>query len=101
MDTELIKQKIIAETTALMPLKVDNEDVVLYKFRHIQSLVIDLTGSVAGESEPYSKAFTLMQSAINEEYKQFSESVSYEEKEQALILLKHKAAEVCELLQAG
>ncbi|GAB4017809.1 hypothetical protein GCM10028808_50340 [Spirosoma migulaei] len=101
MDNEQIKQKIVAETTALMPLKVDNEEVIKYKFRHIQTLVTDLQSEVAEERAIYSNAFNLMQAAINEEYKQFSESVNYEEKEQILIQIKHKATEVCEILQAS
>lgn len=101
MNNEQIIQKIVAETTALMPLKVDNEEVIKYKFRHIQTLVSDLHSEVTEESETYSNVFNLVQAAIDEEYKQFSESVNYEEKEQLLIQIKHKAAEVCEILQAG
>lgn len=101
MDNEQVNQKILSETTALMLLKVDNEDVVLYKFRHIKALISDLHSEVAEESDTYLKAFNLMQAAINDEYKKFSESVRHEEKEQLLILLKHKAAEVCEILQAN
>lgn len=101
MDNEEIKQKIVSETTALMPLKVDNEEVIKYKFRHILTLLTDLHSDVAEENEIYSKAFTLMQAASNEEYKQFSEAINYDEKEQILIQIKHKAAEVCEILQAA
>ena len=100
MDIEQVKQKILSETTALMPLKVDNEEVILYKFRHIKALLSDLHSEVAGESETYLKALNLMQAAINEEYKQFSESANHEEKEQLLIQLKHKVAEVAHLLQS-
>jgi len=101
MDNEQIKQKIFSETTALMPLKVDNEEVVLYKFRHINTLVSELHSEAVEETGAFSKALTLLQAALNEEYKKFSESANYEEKEQLLIMLKHKAAEVCEVLQAS
>lgn len=98
---EQIKQKIFAEMTALLPLKVDNEDVIQYKFYHIKALVSDLHSRVEEEREIYLRAFNQMQAAINEEYRRFIEAGTYEEKEQALVVLKHKAAEVCEILQVG
>ncbi len=101
MENEHIKQQIIAETTALMPLKVDNEDVVKHKFRTIQDRVNELHRSASEGNEVYTKAVTLMQAAMLAEYKQFSESTSHDDKEQALIQLKHKAAEVCQLLQTN
>ncbi|GAB3959075.1 hypothetical protein GCM10028805_54490 [Spirosoma harenae] len=101
MENDQIIQKILLETTALMPLKVDNEDVVQYKFKHIKALVSDLHSLVTEDNEKYLKAFNLMQAAINEEYKHFVVAASYDEKEQALIQLKHKAAEVSGMLQAG
>ena len=99
MDNQQIKHKIVAETAALMPLKVDNAEVIKYKFHHIKELVADLHSSATDENEVYSKALTLIQAAIDQEYKQFSESVNYDEKDQLLIQIKHKAAEVCEILQ--
>ena len=101
MENELIKQKIVDETMALMPLKVDNEDVVKYKFRAIRDRLDELNRSASGENESYTKAFALIEAAMNAEYKQFSESIIHEEKEQALIQLKHKAAEVCQLLNTN
>ena len=74
MNNEQVKQKIVSETSALMPLKGDNEEVVKYKFRHIYSLISDLHSEVAEASEAFLKAFNLMQASINEEYKQFSKS---------------------------
>ncbi len=99
MESEKIKQQIVAETTALMPLKVDNEEVIKHKFRTIRDRIDELHRSASEENEVYTKAFTFIQAAMLAEYNQFSEATSYDEKEQALIQLKHKAAEVCQLVQ--
>lgn len=99
METEQIKQKIVAETTALMSLKVDNAELVKHTFRTIQDQVKALLSSEPKENETYTKALDLLQAAIDNEYSQFTESSLYEEKEQALIQLRHKASEVCEMLR--
>ncbi|MFD2935078.1 hypothetical protein [Spirosoma flavum] len=101
MENEHIKQQIVAETTALMPLKVDNEEVVKHKFRTIRDRLDELHRSTSEENEVYTKAFMLVQATMSAEYKQFSESSEHDEKAQALIQLKHKAAEICQLLQTN
>ncbi len=98
MENQQIKQKIMADTTALMSLKVDNYELVKHTFSTIRDRVEDLYSPIPEESENYAKAFNLIKEAMNTEYKQFSESITYDEKEQALIQLRHKAAEVCELI---
>jgi len=101
MEDEPIKQKIEAETLALLPLKVDNQEVVNYKFRSIRDQVAELRSLVPQEMDSYAKALTRIEAAMNTEYKQFNESTHHDEKEQALIQLKHIAAEVCELLRTA
>jgi hypothetical protein len=100
METEPIKQKIVAETTTLMTLKVDNEELVKHTFKSIRDQVETLLNHAPEKSETYTKAFDIVQAGMNDEYRQFHEFVSYDQKEQALIQLRHKAAEVCELLRA-
>lgn len=100
MEIGQVKQKIVAETMALMSLKVDNEEVVKQTFKSILNQVEILLKTVSPQSELYAKALDLMQTGMTNEYKQFEESTSYEQKEQALIQLRHKAAEVSTLLQS-
>lgn len=101
MENQPIIEKILASTQTLMTLKVDNEELVKNKFRTIRDLVADLSSPVAEENDRYSSAFNVIKLAINTEYKQFCEASSYEQKEQALIQLRHKAAEVCAMLQVS
>lgn len=101
MENKKIIEKILADTQALMTLKVDNAEVVNDKFRLIRDRVEELHNSAAGRDELYHKAFTLMQAAMDTEYKQFNELTDYEERGQVLIQLRHKAAEVCEILQSA
>jgi hypothetical protein len=101
MENKQIIEKILADTQALMTLKVDNEEVVKDKFRQIRDRVNQLTNSATPQNEAYGKASALIQAAMEEEYRQFDELTNYEQKEQVLIQLRHKAAEVCELLQTA
>lgn len=99
MENQQIKQTIIAETMELISLKVDNQELVKHKFRTIRDRIEELHSTIPEEKEIYVKASALIEEAMNTEYKQFSESTIYEEKAQVLIQLRHKAAEVCELLR--
>lgn len=99
METGSIKEKIIAETTALMTLKVDNEELVKHTFRTIRDQVQALRSHAPETSEPYAKALAIVQAGMDTDYKQFDELTSYDQKGQALIQLRHKAAEVCEILR--
>ena len=71
MENEPIKQKIMAETTALMSLKVDNEELVKQTFRTIRDQVKALHSTLPGESELYRQAVDLLETAMNTEYGQF------------------------------
>lgn len=99
MEIEPTKQKIFAETITLMTLKVDNEDLVKHTFKSIRDQVEALLSHLPEKNEAYTKAFEIVQAGMKDEYEQFHESVSYDQKGQALIQLRHKAAEVCELLR--
>ena len=99
MEIEQIKEKISAETKALITLKVDNEELVKYTFKAIRDQVEALISNVPEPSEPYAKALAVVQAGMDTDYKQFDELTSYDQKEQALIQLRHRAAEVCEILR--
>ena len=101
MENKQIIEKILTDTKALMTLKVDNEEVVKDKFRLIKDRVEELYSAAGEGRDHYLNAFTLIQAAMDTDYRQFSESTSHTEKEQALIQLRHKAAEVCEILQSA
>ena len=101
MENQSLIQKILVDTQTLMTLKVDNAQVVKDKFSAIRDRVEALATSTGEPHEAYQQAATLIQQAMNTSYQQFCELTDYEQKGQALIELRHKAAEVCELLQAG
>ena len=99
MENEPIKNKILADYTTLVGLKHDNADLVKEKLMRIRERIGQLDHTLSEEKDIVGDAARLGDSALTTEYMTFAETLTEEDKEEALAQLKHKVAEACQLLQ--
>jgi hypothetical protein len=99
MENEQIKTKILADYTTLLGLKHDSPGLVKDKLKLIGEHIDQLGRSTSEGNDVLTNASRLINSALTTEYVTFAEALTEEDKEEALAQIKHKAAEVCQLLQ--
>ena len=99
MENESIKKKILADYTTLLSLKHDNPDLIREKLKLIGERISHLGRTISEEKDIVGDAARLVDSALTVEYATFIESLTEEDKEEALAQVKHKVAEACQLLQ--
>jgi hypothetical protein len=98
MENEPIKKKILNDYTTLLGLKHDNTDLVKEKLKLIGERISHLDNTISTEKDIIGDAARLVESALTIEYVTFINSLTEEEKEEALAQVKHKVAEACQLL---
>ena len=99
MENEPIKKKILADYTTLLGLKQDNPDLIKEKLKLIGERISHLGSAISEEKDLVGDAAHLVDSALTIEYVTFMESLTEEDKQEALAQVKHKVAEACQLLK--
>ncbi|MVM28520.1 hypothetical protein GO755_00650 [Spirosoma sp. HMF4905] len=98
MENQSIKAKILADYQTLLALKFDSPELIKDKLKLISEHVDQLSSSTPEDNLTYENAANLLKSASTTEYTAFRDAMSDDEKEQALVQLKHKVAEACQLV---
>jgi hypothetical protein len=99
MENEPIKKKILDDYTTLLGLKHDNPDLIKEKLKLIGERISHLGSTISEEKDIVGDAARLVDSTLTIEYVTLMESLTEEDKQEAMAQVKHKVAEACQLLQ--
>lgn len=98
MEIEPIKAKILTDYKSLLALKPDSPQLIEDKLKLMSEYIQQLISARPESTQAYEQAAGLIESVLSTEYVAFRAAESSDDKEQTLVQLKHKVAEVYQIV---